>query len=251
MHASLEVTNGIDMKKWLGFVLTFLVVIQSYAAEDKALPSLLPSTSKSTEAAPVEQSFLDKYPHLKQNLYQEPNSNLYLGFSVGLLGVLKDRMFFAANFFQVHYITSFWDYEVLSVSYGTTTANPSFVQSNHFIFRTIPKYRITDHISVGPLLGWEFVSFPQVKAVLYDGTYQTKSEPFSSSGLIAGIAASQNMTTDAGTKIKVNELIYKETYSTKDAGRGWSYLYDNQDLRSDTTPIDAGIMFLVEVGMMF
>jgi hypothetical protein len=199
----------------------------------------------------TDQSFLERYPHLKKNTFAEPSSNLYLGFSVGIVGIVHDRMFFSANFFQVHYIRPYLDYEVLSISYGTTTANPSYVQSNHFVFRTIPKLRVTEHISVGPLVGYEYVSFPKINAVLYDGTYQTKTEPFSSKGLIYGVGASQDFITEAGTKIKINEMAYNETYSTKDAGRGWSYLYDSSALRADATPIKAGAMFLIEIGMIF
>lgn len=238
------------MRVLFGFFLVSLISWTAGAGPDAPLPSIV-EKKQSKEVAPLEQTFLEKYPHLKNNLFAEPNSNLYLGFSIGLLGVLKDRMFFSANFFQVHYVSSFWDYEVFSASYGTTTANPSYVQSNHFIFRTIPKFRINDWLSLGPLLGYEFVSFPQIKAVLYDGTYQTKSEPFSSAGMIFGVGASQNFTTEAGTKLRLNEVVYKETYSTKDAGRGWAYLFDDRDLRDDSTPIDAGVMFMVELGMMF
>lgn len=239
------------MKHRLGLFFSTLIFWSfATAAQDSALPSIL-EKKQSKETAPLEQTFLEKYPHLKENLFVEPNSNLYLGFSLGLLGVLKDRMYFSANFFQVHYISGLVDWEVFSASYGTTTANPSYVQSNHFVFRSIPKYRFNDWFSVGPLVGYEFVSFPEVKAVLYDGTYQTKSEPFSSAGLIYGFGASQNFTTEAGTKMRLNELVYKETYSTKDAGRGWSYLYDNADLRNDSTPIDAGVMLMIELGMMF
>jgi len=251
------------MKKFI-FTFAILAMFQiapalAASSSTKPTPTPAPSPSPSPSPAPAapgtgpadDQSFLDKYPLLKKNIYTEPSSNLYLGFSMGVLGVVRDRMFFTANFFQIHYMTSYWDNELLSISYGTTTANPSYVQSNHFVFRTMPMYRISRFLSVGVLGGYEYVSFPQISAVLYDGIYETKTEPFSSSGVIYGFGASQNFESESAYKIKINEVVYKETYSTQDAGKGWSYLYDSQALRADTTPIKAGVVMMIEVGMIF
>ncbi|MGZ3744210.1 MAG: hypothetical protein ACXVB1_09850 [Pseudobdellovibrionaceae bacterium] len=226
-------------KRILAFaILTLLHGTIALAAEVKPVPA-------------EGESFLDKYPLLKKNLYNEPNSNLYLGFSVGILGIVHDRMYFSANFFQLHYMSSYWDSEILSVSYGTTTANPSYVQSNHFVFRTMPMYRLTRFWSFGVVGGYEYVSFPQISTVIFDGIYQTKTEPFSTSGVIYGFAASQNFESESNYKFKLTESVYKESYSTENAGHGWKYLYDSTALRKDTTPIKAGVVMLVEAGFVF
>ncbi len=262
------------MKSWVLGLLIFWQISTSYAAETPSVATSAatppasaslgaPATAEAAaSAAPtaklaspslLDQGFIDKYPHLKQNIYTEPPSNLYLGFSLGVLGILKDREFFSANFFQVHYLTSSLDYEVLSISYGTTIANPSYLQATHFVFRSVPKYRLSKLFSIGPVLGYEYVSFAKINAVLYNSqnSLQTKTEPFSSSGLIYGLGASENFDWDKSYKIKINQLIYQETYSTEKAGRGWSYLYELQNLRTDVTPIKAGILILVEVGVLF
>lgn len=221
-----------------------LMMARSSFAANEPVPAATPVVSTS-------QSFLEKYPHLKQNLGAEPNSNLYLGLAMGPLGVLNNRMMFSANFFQLHYITEGWDNELLSISFGATTGSPNYVQSNHFIFRTMPKYRINKLLSMGPILGYEYVSFPAVSAVLFDDGYQTKPEPFSSSGMIYGVGVSENFETEGGLKIKVNQVVYKQSYSTEHAGHGWNYLFDLKSLRTDPTPIKAGMLFLLEIGVLF
>lgn len=250
MLAEAESAGGMRLKKLLSCsviaILCLMMTQKGFAANEPVVPPAAAATSASSE-----QSFLEKYPHLKQNLAPEPNANLYLGLSVGALGVLNNRMLFSANFFQLHYMTEYWDSEILSISYGATTGSPSYVQSNHFIFRSIPKYRINKLLSVGPLFGYEFVSFPEVSAVISNDGFQSKPEPFSSAGLIYGLGFSENFSTDKGYQIKVNQVVYQQNYSTQDAGHGWRYLFDLRSLRTDPTPIKAGMLFLLEVGVLF
>jgi len=198
-----------------------------------------------------EQTFLDKYSHLKENLYQEPESGFYLGLSAGVLGVVSNNMFFSLNFFQLHYMSDRWDNELFSATFGMTTSSAAYLQSNHFLFRTIPKYRWNSFLSLGPLLGYEYVSFPNISVTIYKNGLTTQPEPFSSSGPIYGFAVSQNFKMDSGTKIKVTELLFQENYSTTSAGSGWSYLYANQALRADTSTIQSGTVFAIEVGFYY
>lgn len=238
------------------------MLLLTFALKTVAAPTATPTPSpsptpaagaaKTVDNAQSDLGFLEKYPHLKQNLYTEPNSNLYLGLSVGILGLVGDRMLFSANFFQVHYLSDYWDSEVLSISYGTTTANPSYVQSNHFTFRTVPKIRFGKTFSAGPLVGYEYVSFPDISTVLTDDqNQQTKPEPFSTSGWIYGLGLSENFESDKAYRWKVSELAYEETYSVNNAGRGWQYLPDLLALRQDKTPIKAGAVLMIEVGIIF
>lgn len=234
-----EVEGACGMK--IGKVILVIFLTLQFCPAWGAMPSV----------GETSEEFLQKYPHLKANLAQEPDSRLYLGLSVGALGLLKNRMLFSANFFQLHYITDTWDSELLSISFGATSGSPNYVQSNHFIFRTVPKYRINKWLSAGPVVGYEFVSFPAVSAVLFEEGYQTKPEPFSSAGWIYGLGFSENWKTEAGHQIKVNQILYQQNYSTDHAGHGWSYLFDLRSLRSDPTPIKAGLLFLLEVGVLF
>jgi hypothetical protein len=217
-----------------------------------ASPAVPPAATNALPTGPqTETHFLTKYPHLADNVYQEPDSHFYLGLSAGVLGLVANRMFFSGNFFQVHYITPHWDNELLSVAYGTTTTQPSYIQSDHFVLRTVPKYRWSEMLSFGVLAGYEYISFPDISAVLYKNSLQTLPEPFSTSGLIYGLAATQNIKLESGTKFRVTEVAYEETYSTKDAGRGWSYLYANQALRTDSTPLAAGLVVSIEIGFIY
>src|SRR6185437_11023470 len=148
-------------------------------------PTMAPAPAASPGAAPnastFDIKFLEKYPHLRDNVYQEPDSHFYLGLSAGG-GLVQSRMYFSANFFQAHYISDQWDLELFSATYGQTTAQPSYAQSHNFVFRTVPKYRWNDFLSIGVLLGYEFVSFPNVSSTIYKNTQETLPEPFSSSG---------------------------------------------------------------------
>jgi hypothetical protein len=195
--------------------------------------------------------FLKQYPHLQDNLYKEPESHLFLGLSAGVLGFVSNRLIFSANFFQVHYITQRWDSEIFSIAYASTTAHPSGIKSNHFIFRTIPKYRITRIISAGPLLGYEFINFPSVSAVLEQNSQVTRPEPFSTSGVIYGAAVAETFKLESGTTFRVTEVGYQENYSNTSAGQGWNYLYSSTSLRTNPSPLAAGLVLQVEVGILF
>ncbi len=197
-------------------------------------------------------SFLKQYPHLRDNVYQEPDAHFRFGLSAGLLGLVASRQIFSGNFFQVHYITERLDIEGFSVSYAQTTARPSGIRSVHFVFRSVPKYRLTRAVSIGPLLGYEFVSFPDVSAVLLSPQSKvTQPEPFSTAGFIYGLSIAETFKLESGLEIRLTQVGYKETYSVTDAAQGWSYLYASRDLRTDSSPLAAGSVILLEAGILF
>ncbi len=196
--------------------------------------------------------FFKQYPYLDHNVYHEPDSHFMFGFSAGILGLVENRLLFSGNFFQVHYQTQQLDWEMLNIAYGMSTANPSNIKSNHFIFRTAPKYRMTRKMAVGPLLGYEFVNFPTVTAVLYkDRAGETQPEPFSSAGMIYGVEVTETFPLDNGWQLRLSQVGYQETYSTSDAGKGWSYLYADSALRKDPGPLKAGTVIELEIGLLF
>jgi hypothetical protein len=195
--------------------------------------------------------FLEEFPHLTQQIYLPPRSPFLFSLSLGLLGLLKDRMLFTLNFFQLHHMSDNWDHELLSVSYGSTTTKPSYIQSHHFTFRTSPKWRVINAVSIGPLLGYEYVSFPQIQAQLRKGIYQTDLVSFSTKGAIYGLMVSENIKLDSGSIVRVSQMAYKQTYSTTKGEHDWSYNYEISSLRKDTTPIEGGTVLLLELGIMF
>jgi len=196
-------------------------------------------------------SIVETYPDLKEQLFKEPKSAYYLGFGLTPLGTVKSRFIFAANFFQVHWIRDRYDIEILNASYAVTTAQPSYVQYDSFTFRTSPKYKVLQNFSVGPLLGYEFVSYPQINARLYKNGYSSPSEPFSSKGVIYGVMVSENITYKENYFIKLNQVLYNETYSTEKTDQDWLYLYDRSELRKDKTDLENGTVFLFEVSLLF
>jgi hypothetical protein len=229
-------------------MLAFLILCSLCAsAEDKTTEN----TAANLTTPQGEPAFLDKYPHLKENLYKEPESGFQLGLSAGVLGVVGNNMFFSLNFFQVHYVSDYWDNELFSVAFGSTSASSPYLQSNRFLFRTIPKYRWSKTVSLGVVAGYEFVSFPNITSTIYKSGLTTQPEPFSSAGPIYGLAVSENFKTDSGTQIKVTEVAYQETYSVTDAGSGWSYLYASPTLRASTSTIQAGAVVSIEVGFYY
>lgn len=235
------------------FLLNQVILAQPVPTSPTSTSANLQNNSAvKTEGAKGDPSFLDKYPHLKENLYREPESGFNLGMSVGLLGVADSAMYFNLNFFQVHYTSERWDNELFTVTYGMTSTSASYLTSNRFTFRTIPKYRWNDFVSFGPLIGYEYVSFPNIISVQYKSGLETKPEPFSSAGMIYGLAASENFKLDSGTLIKLTEVAYQETYSTLAAGSGWTYLYQSQSsLNVSQSPIQASLVFSIELGFYF
>jgi hypothetical protein len=224
------------------------LLCQSAQAEDS--PKDSPKVSEKVSTI-VEPAFLEAYPALKDHLYREPSSDSYFGFSLAPVGLLKNRMLFMINFFQAHRVTPKWDWEILSTSFGFTNAKPASAQSYHFVFRTVPKYRLTDFFSVGPVLGLEYVSFPKAQAFLSKAPWTTEPDDFSSRGYIYGLALSQIFGLDSERPFRITELLYQQTYSTEHSTDDWKYIFTDNELNKQQDPIKAGPVFMVEFGYMF
>lgn len=106
-------------------------------------------------------------------------------------------------------------------------------------------------LSFGPLFGYEYVSFPNVTAVLFQNSKQTQSEPFSTYGMIYGGALAQTFNLEGGSKLRLTEIAYQENYSVTAAGGGWTYKFNDSGLRSNSAPLAGGLLFTVEVGVLF
>ncbi len=199
----------------------------------------------------AESQFLGAYPSLKDYLFREPKSGFYLGLGVSPVAVLGERMMFTANFFELHWIKDNWDIEWLKASYGFTRAQTSRLQSSHFTLRAAPKYRLFGQVSLGPLLGYESVTFPGVKAVIYNNGLNTDRQPFSNRGWIYGAVCSQNIVTEKGYVFKLNESVYRETYSTDRTPNNWKYVFMDSDLQADRKKIEAALVYMIEVSFLF
>jgi len=197
-------------------------------------------------------SIVETFPHLKDLTFKEPRSDFYLGFGITPVGVLKGRMLFGIDFFQIHWIRDFWDIEILNASYGISNGQPSYLSSRHFTFRSSPKIRFFKMFSVGPILGYEFVSFPEINSRLIKAPWTTPNwEPFSSKGIIYGVGLSQTFNIWGDYILKFNESYIKQTYSTEKTEDEWDYLYEERAIRNDKSGIDADTVMSIGISLLF
>lgn len=189
---------------------------------------------------------------MKNYVYEEPPTGFFLGLGASPLGILHDRMMFTGNFFELHWIKDRYDIEIINAAYSFTKAQTSEFQSTHFTFRASPKYRFFGVISIGPLIGYELVSFPDVGARIFRAPYiQPQSEPFSSRGWIYGVEVAQTFHYGKNNLFKITEAAYQQTYSATSTDHGWTYRFDDSALQDDTSKIAAGTVLLVEFSFLF
>lgn len=201
---------------------------------------------------PAEPPFMEIYPHLKNYLYKEPSPGLYFGVGATPVGMVKDTMMFSVGFFQLHYISAPWDIEILNATYGFTRTGDPMLQSDHFTFRVGAKYQFSKLISAGGLFGYELVSFQKIDAKLYKAPWVTRDwEPFSTRGLIYGAIMSETWPYKKSYLFRISQVFYKQTYSVKEAGRGWNYLYRNNAVQTDRSGIEAGYVAAVEFSILY
>ncbi len=196
-------------------------------------------------------SIVESYPNLKELTFKEPKSNFYLGFGFTPIGSTHGRTLFGINFFQLHWIRDYWDMELFSATYGMTNGQPAYLESRHFLFRTSPKIRFFKMLSVGPLLGYEYVSFPEINSHLFKVPWATPVEPFSSKGLIYGLMFSETLPVWNDYILKLNQVIMKQTYSTEKTTDNWDYLFDRREVRNDKSAIEADTVLMIEISLLF
>jgi hypothetical protein len=201
---------------------------------------------------PADTSILQENPALEKYTFSEPASAVEIGFGLSPFGMIRDQMSISANLFQFHWVTSHLDWEVFSLSFAESLGGDDYSHSKQFTLRTIPKFRINQTFSVGPLLGYEFVSFPDLQSQIFNGTLTTPQEPFSSRGLVYGGAVIETFPLNQDLKLKINQVVYKETYSTSNANAaGWSYQYANPALNQNTGPINPGTVIMFEFSLLY
>lgn len=197
--------------------------------------------------------FLEKYPELKSFVFVEPRTHFLFGFGVSPVSVHENRISFSGNIFQVHWIKEPFDLELFSASVGVSTGRNEYSGLRHFTFRMAPKLNIFQHLSVGPIGGYEFVSFPDVQVRLMKAGLFTPVEPFSSRGWIYGVMASQVFELGEGYLLRINESMYKQTYSTRMTSYDWEYVYIDPDIQNDSEhrTVKPSLVFSLEVSLLY
>lgn len=236
------------MIKRLAFWVLFLLASQVYAMP----PTVQQSASLGAGLSPG-QSLIEQHPSLKSFLFVEPKSNIYFGFGVNPVTVMKSRVGGSLSFFQLHYIKHRLDFEVFNASFGTAVSKDSSANSTQFLFRTSPKFRIFPGFSVGPMIGFEYISFASIDARLTRARFFSPFEPFSTHGFVLGAMASQLVTLGNDHFLRINEVAYQQHYSVTNAGAGWDYEFRSPSLQADSerTLIKPGNVFVLEFSLLF
>lgn len=199
-------------------------------------------------------SILEEHPALRKHLFVEPASDLYLGFSVSPIGVLESKAVHMLGLVQFHWIRGIADVELMSVHVGTTSISKTdFAGSRHFLFRSSPKLRIFDFLSVGPLVGFEFISFPKIGVSLAKGGFSTPVEPFSAKGWILGALISETFAFQEKYLLKINQSVYWQHYSTVQTDDGWRYRFDKAEIEGDRdrTIIKPSYVAMLEICLLY
>jgi hypothetical protein len=205
-----------------------------------------------SKALPSDASILKENPNLEKYVFSEPRSAVEIGFGLSPFGMIRDQMSISANLFQFHWVTTHLDWEVFSLSFAESLGGDDDSRSKQFTLRTVPKYRINQTFSIGPLLGYEFVSFPDLQSQLFNGTLTTPQEAFSSRGVVYGGVLSETFPLNEDLKFKVNQVVYKETYSTTNANEaGWTNQFSNPALNQNTGPINPGTVIMFEFSLLY
>jgi hypothetical protein len=252
--------------------LLFLLLVTTANAETTPTASPSPSGSASLTLPSVgasatgskldEGSIVDRFPELGSFIREEQASGLYFGFGVSPVTLVNGKFGFAASIFQLHYMKKSWDIELVNLSFGTAFGD-TLGKEQFFLLRAAPKFKIYRNISIGPLLGIEFVQFPNVTAAVTknvditgDGVPEnafTEQFDFSTFGYFYGGAISQlfEMGPRHDKAIRVSALYFQERYSVTETRNGWTYYLQPNELNFDKTPIAPASMFMLEISYLY
>ncbi len=200
----------------------------------------------------VHSEILQEYPQLKRFVGGEPKLELKFGGGISPFQIVKDRVGFSLSLFQLHFRWDRWfDWEVFNASFGMTLGGDKTSKLQNFSFRTAPKFRMNSMFSVGPLVGYELISFPDVKAVQSKNNLSTKLEPFSSRGFVYGALVSETFKLSENFTLRTNQVFYKQNYPTGEIQDGWRYVFTDAAVNNDRSKISAGYVFLLEFALLY
>lgn len=197
------------------------------------------------------QDFVERYPSLGKFRFKEPAPNIYFGFGLAPLEIVNSKTAISFSFFQVHWFNRWVDWEVFNASFGMTFAGDSTSNIRKFAFRSVPKFRVNPMFSFGPVIGYEFISFPEVDVRLEKESQFTPIDSFSSRGLIYGGAVSENFKFRDRYVIKATQFAYKQTYSTSHSQEGWNYVFLDANQNQRSAPVSAGWVYGIEFSFLF
>jgi hypothetical protein len=194
---------------------------------------------------------MQTYPDLEKFTYAEKSSKTYFGFGVSPVAIIGSRIGFSLDLFEVHYIKDRWDIEAFSASFGTAFGAANGAEQ-FFLFRAAPKYRVLKNVSIGPLVGlFENVQAQLNKYVTSTNDLFAPPEKFTSKGVIYGASICETFNFGKSDLIKINELIYKETYGYLGTNNGWQYHFNDDALNADPSPLQPSSVFMIEISFLY
>jgi len=203
---------------------------------------------------------IQDYPELKKFLYVPPKAPIYIGLGASPISLMGSKLYFSFNLFQVHYLSDYWDIEIFSASIGQAKSDKGFANSRHFTARTSPKFVFfhifdTGRVSVGPLFGMEYVTFPSIEVKKCRNNICTRDyEELTNSGYIIGGELSQTFTLRKDRRFKVTEVFYKQKYIVDKSERGWNYQPEDPDVfgvSENKKELEASTVFMIEFSYLF
>lgn len=203
----------------------------------------------------------EKHPALNKYLFEESPSRFTVGFGVTPVSLMKDKFYFGLNVFQVHWMSESVDWQILSAGVGFGFAQTGEARSRHASLRTAPMLRLMDFLSVGPVLGYEVLVFPNLQAKLRQDIavlpLQSEPEPFSTHGIVLGVMASQRLPLEDGRTVRFSQILARQSYFTNRARReGWVYNFapgnaTSPDFREAPDSIRPSLTLTLEVSLLF
>ena len=196
---------------------------------------------------------LEDYPGLERYAHKENVSNFSLGVGLSPAGFSDRKFLVSVSPLQVHYRRPFLDFEIFNASIGWSQPKSSYASSQFFVLRTVPKLALFEILSVGPMIAYEGHLYRGIRARLRKDRSYAPYESFSTSGLAWGAVVSQTFPMENGRSFKISQVIHIQRYSTRDAGQGWRYEYEKEEVEEGATLPDLGAsrVFALELGILF
>jgi hypothetical protein len=213
-------------------------------------PSATPETTSPTAQSNPNGGILDVYPGLQKFVAKEHASSLYFGFGVSPFTLVNSKIGFGLSLFQLHWMKGAIDWEVFNASFSNVFGQ-TYGNEQIFLLRTVPKFQVFKNVSIGPMLGVEFVHFPDVTDKLTKNNLYSQQFEFSTLGIAYGGVVSENFPLANNNYVKVNEIVYREGYSANGTNNGWTYYYLQNPLNFDKGPIAASTVFLLEISFLY
>ncbi len=198
------------------------------------------------------QRFSEQFPLLDSYRAKPKETGFYFGFGLAPIAYLNHTPDVAISLGQLHWRNDFLHWEVVNAMLGLTYLNAnSELNVIHYTFRSSLQLRLGKVLSFGPLVGWEFLSFPNVQVQTTQNNYITPQLPLATGGLIYGALLSEVFPLQDRYQLKINQVFYAQHYSTTLGAAGWSYVYNDPLLQADSSPIAAGIAVMVDFNLIF